>query len=164
MGDDIETGRRVCFDFRCRANQWSREGQNLTLDDNLSLNPNQCHHPLITRPAQSIPSERILTHFEPLQVLCCVNAGLVHKSNRKFTAYQIVSYVYSIFIFQTVSQKKTNNLFLCLCSLVKYCSPKFTVFPLKLFFYSLRSHVVSCPQETSMSLSIIRMVYNANFS
>ena len=32
-------------------------------------------------------SERILAHFESFQALCCINKGLVHKSNRKFTAY-----------------------------------------------------------------------------
>ena len=49
MGDDIETGRRVCFDYRSREAYWSCVGRNLTLDDNLSLNPNRGHHPLITQ-------------------------------------------------------------------------------------------------------------------
>ena len=49
MGDDIKTGRRVCFDFCQRSAYWSWEGQILTLDNNLSLNPNRCHHPLFTQ-------------------------------------------------------------------------------------------------------------------
>jgi len=57
MGDDIGSGLgSVCFDFRrsaalhwCRAKmctaEYVRLGQKTTSKDNLSLNPNRCHHP-----------------------------------------------------------------------------------------------------------------------
>ena len=51
MGDDIGSGL-VCFDFAvvqlCTA-EYVCLGQKRTLKDNLSLNPNQCHHPLNTQ-------------------------------------------------------------------------------------------------------------------
>ena len=47
MGDDI------CFDFCatnvCSASQYAIYGRLTTIDDSLSLNPNRCHHPLITQ-------------------------------------------------------------------------------------------------------------------
>ena len=50
MGDDISSGC-VCFDF-CRGTataDYVVYGQKMTLNDNLSLNPNRCHHSLITQ-------------------------------------------------------------------------------------------------------------------
>jgi len=49
MGDDIELGC-VGFDFHCGAASTAEYvvyGRKMTLDNNLSLNLNQCHHPLI---------------------------------------------------------------------------------------------------------------------
>ena len=51
MGDDIGSGC-VCFDFamvQLCGTKYVVYGQKMTLDDNLSLNPNPCHHPLITQ-------------------------------------------------------------------------------------------------------------------
>ena len=51
MGDDIVSGC-VCLIFAvvqlCTA-EYVIYGRKTTLDDNLSMNPNQCHHPLITQ-------------------------------------------------------------------------------------------------------------------
>ena len=52
MGDDIGSGCG-CFDFCCGAAlhctaEYVVYGPEMTLDDNLSLNPNRCHHLLIT--------------------------------------------------------------------------------------------------------------------
>ena len=58
MGDDIGSGS-VCFGFRRSAAQCSSVqlsaaeyvvyGRLMTIDNSLSLNPNRCHHPLITQ-------------------------------------------------------------------------------------------------------------------
>ena len=51
MGDDIDSGS-ICYCFSLNlpsAAQFVFKGQKTTLKDNLSHNPNQCHHPLITQ-------------------------------------------------------------------------------------------------------------------
>ena len=51
MGDDIHSGSTCfCFSLNLRsAAQFVVYGHLTTLDDSLSLNPNLCHHPLITQ-------------------------------------------------------------------------------------------------------------------
>ena len=51
MGDDISLGS-ICYHFLLNlrsAAQFLFLGQKTTLKDSLSLNPNRCHHPLITQ-------------------------------------------------------------------------------------------------------------------
>ena len=51
MGDDIGSGSVCyCFSLNLRsAAQFVIYGRLTTLEDSLSLNPNRCHHPLITQ-------------------------------------------------------------------------------------------------------------------
>ena len=48
MGDDI-CSRSICFDFRTTKVVHLMYGPLTTIDYSLSLNPNRCHHPLITQ-------------------------------------------------------------------------------------------------------------------
>ena len=48
MGDDIGSGS-VCFGFCHSAAEYDVYGRLKTIDNSLLLNPNRCHHPLISQ-------------------------------------------------------------------------------------------------------------------
>ena len=50
MGDDIGSGTFFFFEVvQLRTAEYVIYGWKMALKDNLSLNPNRCHHPLITQ-------------------------------------------------------------------------------------------------------------------
>ena len=81
MGDDISWGC-VCYDFRCGAFLHSTAeyvvyGWKMTLDDNLSLNPNRCHHPLITQLSFETLEIKLLYNIH----FCCSNSPKCKEEN-----------------------------------------------------------------------------------
>ena len=71
MGDDIGScSVCYCFSHNLRsAAQFVFKGQKTTLKDNLSLNPNQCHHPLITQLSLKIGQKTVKIFVRFLECL-----------------------------------------------------------------------------------------------